>query len=106
MEAAGSGTRDAMAGAANHSLLLCSALARPLQGMFDAQLEHVTRVLQKQRIWAINVGENFRISGKAWHAFCNALPDTRVGFMYVSEHHLMGSNLKLRMRDHIRANRK
>jgi hypothetical protein len=78
----------------------------PLQGMFDAQLEHVTRVLQKQRIWAINVGENFRISGKAWHAFCNALPDTRVGFMYVSEHHLMGSNLKLRMRDHIRANRK
>lgn len=77
-----------------------------LQGMFDPQLEHLTHVLHLKRIWAVNVGENFRISGRAWTAFCAALPDTHVGFMYVSEHHLMGSNLKVKMRDHIRENRK
>jgi len=29
-----------------------------------------------------------------------------VGFMYVSEHHMMGSGLKVKMRDAIRENRK
>jgi len=47
-----------------------------VQGMFDDQLAHLTRVLKLGRIWAVNVGENFRTSREAWVTFCEALPDT------------------------------
>lgn len=34
--------------------------ARPcLQGMLDAQLDRLARLLRRRRIWAVNVGENF-----------------------------------------------
>ncbi len=35
--------------------------ARPhlLQGMRDAQLDRLARLLRRRRIWAVNVGENF-----------------------------------------------
>ncbi len=55
---------------------------------------------------ALNVGENFRVSLPAWAAFATALPATAVAFLYVSEHHLGATNLKQRMRDAIRANRR
>lgn len=29
--------------------------------MFDEQLEHLMVVLKKNRIWAINIGENFQV---------------------------------------------
>jgi hypothetical protein len=42
-------------------LALCCA-----QGMTDAQLGRLTEVLRNGRIWALNVGENFRITQDAW----------------------------------------
>lgn len=77
-----------------------------LQGMLDAQLEHLSRVLTSKHIWALNVGENFQISISAWERFTKDLEATAVGYMYVSEHHLKRTGLKLRMRDAIRVNRK
>ena len=74
--------------------------------MGDAQLEHLGRVLTSKRVWALNVGENFPISIAAWARFTQALAQTAVGYMYVSEHHLKHTDLKIRMRDVIRINRK
>ena len=42
----------------------------------------------------------------AWEMFTGALPDTAVAYLYVSEHHIKGTNLKVDMRDGIRINRK
>lgn len=36
--------------------------AAPVQGMLDAQLDRLLRVLRHKRIWALNVGENFATS--------------------------------------------
>lgn len=44
------------------------------EGMRDAQLEHLTRVLKKGYIWALNIGENFKLSATAWNAFAEELP--------------------------------
>lgn len=43
---------------------------------------------------------------QAWRRFADALPDTAVGHLFVSEQHLVGTDLKERMRAAIRANRK
>ncbi|KAK9815520.1 hypothetical protein WJX72_005004 [[Myrmecia] bisecta] len=75
-------------------------------GMHDEQLERLTEVLKLKRIWAVNVGENFQISLTAWERFCQVLPQTAVGYMYVSEHHLLRTDLKERMIVAIRQNRK
>ena len=77
-----------------------------MQGMRDEQLAHLVQVLRRKRIWALNVGENFNISLPAWEMFTGALLDTAVAYLYVSEHHIKGTNLKIDMRDAIRANRK
>ena len=74
--------------------------------MGDLQLEHLAQVLTNKRVWALNVGENFQISIAAWARFTQALAQTAVGYMYVSEHHLKHTDLKLRMRNVIRINRK
>ncbi|PSC70796.1 chlorophyll b reductase [Micractinium conductrix] len=76
------------------------------QGLLDAQLEALTRLLRRGRIWAVNAGENFGTSQEAWRRFCDALPATAVGYLFVSEPNLAGTDLKARMRDAIRANRK
>ena len=44
------------------------------EGMRDAQMAHLTRVLKKGHIWALNIGENFKLSAQAWNAFANELP--------------------------------
>ncbi|CAD7703590.1 unnamed protein product, partial [Ostreobium quekettii] len=75
-------------------------------GMYDEQLELLTDVLKQRRIWALYVGENFHTSLAAWEAFADELPRTDVAYLYVSEHHLEHTNLKTKMRDAIRANRK
>lgn len=85
---------------------LSETLAPVAQGMLDAQLEHLACVLANKRIWALNVGENFQISIGAWARFTKALEKTAVGYMYVSEHHLKATDLKIRMRDVIRINRR
>ena len=92
----------------------CSHLCRDLtvgcfflQGMQDDQLRRLTdEVLKKRRIWALNIGENFNISLEAWQRFTTALSETSVAFMYVSEHHLMRTDLKIQMKDAIRRNRR
>ena len=44
------------------------------EGMRDAQMAHLTRVLKKGHIWALNIGENFKLSAQAWNVFANELP--------------------------------
>ena len=74
--------------------------------MLDAQLRHLGDILSNKRIWAVNVGENFRITGRAWESFTRALSTTAVAYLYVSEQHLRGTDMKIRMRDAIRINRR
>ena len=54
------------------------------------------KVLRLGRIWALNVGENFRITKAGWKRFAESLHLTKVAFLYVSEHHLYGTKLKVR----------
>jgi len=75
------------------------------RGFLDEQLEKLTEVLKLKRIWGLNVGENFNVSMPAWEKFTVALSQTAVTHMYASEHHFRGTDLKVRMRDAIRANR-
>ena len=77
-----------------------------LQGFGDKQLEALTDVLRQQRIWAVNVGENFAISIPAWRKFAQAMPETAVAYMYISEHKLKGTDLKHHIRTVLRYNRK
>jgi hypothetical protein len=63
-------------------------------------------VLKLGRIWAVNVGENFKTTVPAWREFAAGLRHTNVQYMYASEHHFMRTDLKTRMRDAIRVNRK
>ncbi|KAI3437870.1 hypothetical protein D9Q98_000316 [Chlorella vulgaris] len=75
------------------------------QGFLDEQLDRLVCLLRRRRIWALNLGENFNTTQPAWQRFCEALPGTAVAHLFVSEQHLAGSCLKVRMRDAIRANR-
>lgn len=74
--------------------------------MLDGQLLHLSEVLANKRIWALNVGENFQTTSQAWDRFTRALTDTAVAYLYVSEQHLRNTDLKTRMRDVIRINRR
>ena len=75
--------------------------------MQDDQLRRLTNeVLKHRQIWALNIGENFNISLEAWQEFTDALVDTSVSFLYVSEHHLLRTDLKVQMKDAIRKNRR
>lgn len=47
-----------------------------------------------------------QITIPAWKRFTDELHLTNIGYMYVSEHHLLRTNLKVRMREIIRENRK
>lgn len=73
--------------------------------MHDEQLQKLTALLRKKKIWCINLGENYNISTHGWTSFCSLLPKTFITHMYVSEH-TISSKLKVTMRDHIRENRK
>ena len=46
-----------------------------------------------------------QITIPAWRKFTDQLHLTCVGYLYVSEHHLLRTNLKVRMREVIRGNR-
>lgn len=52
--------------------------------MQDKQLRHLIHVLERKRIWALNVGENFEISIGAWAEFTRRLSSTAVAYLYVS----------------------
>ncbi len=74
--------------------------------MLDAQLHHLGKVLTNKRIWALNVGENFQTTSQAWDDFTRTLEATAVAHLYVSEQHLRNTDMKTRMRDAIRINRR
>ena len=64
--------------------------------MDDERLAHLVQVLKQKQIWALNIGENFQITHYAWGLFLEELPLTAVSYLYVSEHHLKGTKLKVR----------
>lgn len=74
------------------------------ESMNDEQFYHVIKLLKQKRIWAMNIGENYLISHKAWLDFCDALGDTILSHCYISEH-VISVELKTRVRDLIRINR-
>lgn len=65
-----------------------------MQGMLDKQIDRLCDVLRLERIWAINVGENFEVTQNAWQRFARALPATAVAHLYVEENNLLGTTLK------------
>ena len=73
--------------------------------MNDEQLFALVEVLKRKKIWCINLGENYSVSQQAWLQFTSSLKDTMITHMYVSEH-IIPLELKNRMRDEIRENRK
>jgi hypothetical protein len=77
-------------------------------GMLDDQLAHLGQTLKNGNIWALNVGENFKISANAWKRFEVDLRQTHVTHMYVSEPNFGGipHEMKKKMRATIRENRK
>jgi hypothetical protein len=86
---------------------VCQALYAQnlLKAMGDPQLDAMTKLCTKKKIWCVNVGENYNISKGGWDRFCATLPTTFITHLYVSEHTITGE-LKNRMRDYIRTNRK
>lgn len=68
------------------------------------RLSHVLRV--NPTIWALNVGENFRITRSGWEKFAVALRDTHVTHLYAGSESTVNGELKIEMRDAIRANRR
>ena len=75
-------------------------------GMLDAQLAHLTEVLKKGHIWAMNIGEAAKVSLQGWQKFAADLKYTNITHMYASENTLLTKGLKIKMMDAIRENRK
>lgn len=73
--------------------------------IYDKQLQNLINLLKVKRIWCINLGENYSVSQQGWITFCNSLPLTSVTHLYVSEH-IIPIELKNKMREYIRLNRK
>jgi hypothetical protein len=71
----------------------------------DVQMLRLISLFTKKMIWCLNIGENYEISNCMWQKFCDALPNTNITHMYASEH-VISIDLKNKMRDHIRENRK
>merc|ERR1740139_241602 len=76
------------------------------RGMHDKQIERLAKVLQSRpNIWCLNVGETYNVKSKTWEKFARALKKTHVTHMYASEH-TISLELKEKMRDVIRNNRR
>lgn len=93
--------------AALHSNNNCQALyfQNISRAMKDEQIEKLIELLVKKPIWCLNLGENYEVSTAGWVTFCKALPQTMVTHVYVSEH-VISLDLKNKIRDNIRMNRK
>ena len=75
------------------------------KAMNDEQLAALVLLVKKKKIWCMNLGENYNVTTNGWVLFCNSLPMTFVTHLYVSEH-VISSDLKNKIRSHIRENRK
>ena len=71
----------------------------------DVQMKKLIELFKSKKIWCLNIGENYEVSNSMWEEFCNSLPDTNITHLYASEH-VIDINLKNKMRDFIRENRK
>ena len=74
------------------------------QGMTDDQIDLLIKVLEKGRIWILNVGENFQVSRDGWERLSEALKRTNVTHIYVSEH-IITKDMKKRIIKSVRCNR-
>jgi len=82
--------------------LYCQNLS---DAMLDTQLFRLIEILKLKRIWALNIGENYKITPSGWAEFEKALPDTWLTHIYISEH-VIPLTQKNKIRDLIRENRK
>lgn len=75
-------------------------------GMTDQTLALLTKMLKQNcRIWALNVGENFKVTTKGWERFAIELKETSVTHLYAGSESTVHGELKTKMRDAIRENR-
>lgn len=75
--------------------------------MDDNLLDKLAYVLTvNPTIWALNVGENFKVTRAGWERFALALWDTHVTHLYAGSESTVNGELKVEMRDAIRCNRK
>ena len=75
------------------------------EGMRDAQVLHLLRILQQGRIWCFNLGETYRVKMKTWKIFATGLKQTNVTHCYLSEHTIT-PRIKEDIRSIIRENRR
>ena len=77
------------------------------KGMRDVQVLRLLEVLMLPtcQIWCLNIGETYNVKTKTWKQFAIGLRKTKVTHMYASEHTISGE-LKDRIRETIRNNRK
>jgi hypothetical protein len=76
------------------------------KAMTDIQIKALLELLKcKNKIWCLNIGENYDVTTAGWKYFCDTLPITNITHLYVSEH-TIDIKLKNKMRDNIRVNRK
>jgi hypothetical protein len=81
-----------------------------VQNMEDAMNDETLLALSKaleenQRIWALNVGENFRITPKGWRRFAEDLKKTGITHIYAGSETTVNDDLKIKIRDVVRDNR-
>ena len=75
--------------------------------MDDQMLDLLVSVLKTNtRLWALNVGENFKITEMGWKRFAKDLTETAVTHIYAGSEKTVTGALKRQMRDAVRENRK
>lgn len=74
--------------------------------MDGANLRLLTDMLTESNIWAINLGESPALSEGDWLAFAEALPKTKLGFMFAEMESSRYRAVKKEIIAKLRANRK
>jgi hypothetical protein len=75
-------------------------------GMNDFALSLLTAMLKNNKhLWALNVGENFKITNQGWEKFAIDLRHTNITHLYAGSESTVYGDLKKKMRDAIRDNR-
>ena len=71
-----------------------------------ANFPDIAHLILKKRTWAMNIGEAAKVSLQGWQKFAADLKYTNITHMYASENTLLTKQLKIKMMDAIRENRK
>jgi len=74
------------------------------EGMRDAQVLHLLKILKRGYIWCLNLGETYNVKAKTWRKFARGLRHTNLTHYYMSEH-IIDTELKDKIRSIIRNNR-